>query len=229
MNKPQNLFLYEELLLLALKDEEGTFEGGFLEHVIAASILAELLLENRIEISSSDKDKVVVVSSKPLGDPIIDECLETMCQEKKPASLKTWIYRFAGLKELRHRIARQLCERGILRADEDKILWIFTRKIYPEVNHMPENQIIERLRNAIFGNQNDVDPRTVVLISLARNAHVLNRPFGKKEIAERKERIDQIVKGDVTGNAANEVIAACQAAMMVATIIPAVTVAAINH
>ena len=229
MKSSQNLFLYEELLLLAIKDEEGTFEGGFLEHVIAAAILAELLMQDRIIVGDQKKSTVTLKSTSPLGDPIVDECLEQIRNEEKSIDLKNWIYRFARIRDLRHRIARQLCERGILRADEDKILWIFTRKIYPEVNHEPEKEIIERLKAAVFGDEDDIDPRTVVLISLAKNASVLHRPFDKKEYKQRKKRIEQIVNGEVTGKATQEVIAACQTAIMVATIIPAVTAASIHH
>jgi len=41
---------------------------------------------------------------------------------------------FAELKNLKHRIATQLCKRGILQAAEDKVFLFFTRKIYPEIN-----------------------------------------------------------------------------------------------
>ena len=229
MNKHDDLFLYEELMLLAIKDEEGTFEGTFLEHVISAAILAELLMQNRIVVGDDKKKIVELKSSDALGDPIVDECLEKITQLEKALDLKGWIYKFARIKELRHRIARQLCDRGILRADEDKVLWIFTRKIYPETNHEPEQNIINRLKQAIFSEESDIDPRTVVLISLAKNANVLHRPFEKAEFKQRKKRIEQIINGEVTGKAAQEVIAACQTAIMVAAIIPAVTTAAIHH
>jgi hypothetical protein len=62
-----------------------------------------------------------------------------------------------------------------------------------------------------------------VLVSLASGADLLRQPFGRKELKPRKKRIEQIANGDMTGKATKEVIAACQAAMLVAVIIPAVT------
>jgi hypothetical protein len=65
-----------------------------------------------------------------------------------------------------------------------------------------------------------VDPRTVVLISLANAAGLLSENFGRKEIRSRKKRVEQIVNGEVTGTATKEVIAACEAATMVAVMMP---------
>ena len=146
------LFLYEEILLLALRDEEGTIVSGTMyQYAIGAALLAELLLSKRIEVEQPGKRKrklVSPISSTPLGDPLIDECLEKIFVAKRRAVLQTWVSRFAGIKNLKNRVAQQLCRRGILRADEDKVLLIFTRKIYPEINPEPERELIQRMRYA---------------------------------------------------------------------------------
>jgi hypothetical protein len=126
------------------------------------------------------------------------------------------------LKKLKHRVAGQLVQRGILRADQDKVLLVFNRKVYPELDPRPEREVIERLRKAIFGDARDVDPRTTVLVSLADKAGVLKNAFDKADLKRRKERIKQIGAGNVTAAAAQEVIEAVQAAVLVAVIMPAV-------
>ena len=90
-------------------------------------------------------------------------------------------------------------------------------------------QIVDRLRTAIFTDRNQLDPRTVVLISLANGGDLLNQTFGRKDVKARKKRIEQIVNGELTGKATREVIVACQTAMMVAAIMPAMMVATIHH
>jgi len=220
MNASQSLFLYEEILLLALRDEKGTVATGYLEYAVAGAILAELLLDRRISIDETKKQLLTLHNSEPTGDPIIDECLEKLAASKRRASLQTWVSRLGGIKNLRHKIARQLCDRGILRADEDKVLLIFTRKIYPEVNPEPEKKIIDRLRTALFGDDDRLDPRTVVLISLADGSGLLSETFGRREVKDRRQRIDDIVNGEMTGKATKELIAACQTAVMVAAITP---------
>jgi len=225
------LFLHEEIMLLALRDEQGTIATGTMyQYAIGAAVLAELLLNKRIAVEQSRRRKLVnLVSSKPLGEPLIDQCLAKISNAKKRASLQTWVSRFAGVKNLKHRAARQLCRRGILRAAEDKVLLIFTRKIYPEVNPEPERKLIERLRQAIFTDSRDVDPRTVVLVSLANSTGLLKVVFDKKKLKGRKARIGEIINGEITGKAAKEAIEAMQAAVMVACIMPAIMTTTISH
>ena len=67
-----------------------------------------------------------------------------------------------------------------------------------------------------------VDPRTVVLVSLAAGTGVLDVVFGKKELRARKDRIERIGKGEVTGEAAREAVEAAEAAMLVTVVLPAV-------
>jgi Golgi phosphoprotein 3 len=231
MTTQNNLFLHEEIMLLALRDEEGTIASGTMyQYAIGAAVLAELLLSQRIVVDQSGKRKLVdLVSSAPLGEPLLDHCLEKVSTAKRRATLQTWVSRFASVKNLKHLVARQLCDKGILRADEDKVLLLFTRKIYPEVNPEPERKLIERLRHTIFTDAADVDPRTVVLVSLAKAAGLLKIPFDKKMLKTRKARIEQIVNGEITGKAAQEAIQAMQAAVMVAVMMPAIMTTTMHH
>lgn len=220
----RKLLLYEEIMLLALRDEKGTIASGTMYQIaLGGAILSELLLEKRIEVDVSKKRKLVdLVDSKPIGDPLVDECLEKIKNAKRRATLQTWVTRFANVKKLKHRAAAQLCKRRILRADEGKVLLIFTRKTYPEINPKPERELIERLRKAIFTDAKSLDPRTVVLVSLAKNCDLLKIPFDKKKLRERKKRIEGIVNGEMTGEAAKAAMEAMQAAIFVCCIMPAV-------
>lgn len=212
MTDSSSLFLYEEIMLLALRDETGDTVAGFVEHAVAGAVLAELLLTGRISVDETRKELVDLVSTTPLGDPIIDECLERVAVAKRRASLKTWLSRLAGTKKLKERVVRQLCDRGILRADEDRVLWLFTRKVYSEINPVPEKEIVERMRTAIFTDDDQLEPRTTVLVSLASGANLLGETFGRKEVRNRQQRIEQIVNGEMTGKVTKEIIAASQAA-----------------
>ena len=231
MTIQSSLFLHEEVMLLALRDEEGTIASGTMyQYAIGAAILAELLLNQRIALDESKKKKLVnLINLTPLGESLIDQCLEKIGNAKRRASLQTWVSRFAGVKNLKHRVAQQLCDRGILRADEDKIFLLFTRKIYPELNPVPERKLIERLRQAIFTDSRNIDPRTVVLVSLAEGTGLLKEAFDKKKLKGRKARIKEISNGEITGKAAKEAIQAMQAAVMVACIMPAVMTTTMSH
>jgi Golgi phosphoprotein 3 len=226
VRRGDSLHLHEEIMLLALRDKEGTvFSGTMYNFAIGGAILAELLMEKRIDVEAVKKKTFArVVGPTPVGDPLLDECLSRIAGAKRRAQLRDWVSKFAQTKDLKHRVAEQLARRGILRVDEDKVLWIFTRKIYPEVDPTPEREVIERLREAVFGEGGEIDPRTVVLLSLASSADLLRHVFDKKELKGRKARIQQVVNGELTGKATKEAIEAMQAAVMVACIIPAIVV-----
>jgi hypothetical protein len=214
----KQLSLHEEITLLALRDQSGTIASGTnYQYAIGGAVLAELLLEGRVTVDTNGKKKFLrLTSSKPFGDPIIDECLRKVVDAKKRAQLRMWVSRFAHVKKLKHKLAKQLCKRGILRSDEDKVLLVFSRKIYPEINPEPERQIMGRLRDAIFTDTDQVEPRTTVLLSLAKSTGVLKANFDKKKLKTRKDRIERIINGEVTGKATKEAIDAMNAAVMVA-------------
>jgi len=224
MPKSHHLPLYEEIMLLALRDEEGTIQSGTMyTFALGGAVLAELMLLGRVTVDEAKKRKLArVVDPTPIGDPLLDEALGKLRAAKRAATLETWVTRFASIKRLKHRVAESLCRKGILKASEDKVLLLFTRKIYPELNPKPERELVERLRDAIFGDSNDVDPRTVIVISIANSAGILRSTFDKKRLKARKERIDRIVNGELTGKAAAQAIQSLQVAIMVACIIPAV-------
>lgn len=225
MKNKENLFLHEEILLLALRDEKGTIASGCTcQYALGGAILAELLLQKRIRAATERKKKFVeLVSPKSVGDPLLDECLERIAGARRRATFRTWVSRFASIRKLTQRVAERLCDRGILRADESKILLVFTRRTYPELDGIPEKKLIERLRKAIFTGSLEIDPRTVVLVSLAEGSGLLKLVFDRKKLKERKRRIKKIVSGDIAGGATREAIEAMQAAVMVACIMPAVT------
>ncbi len=218
------LHLHEEITLLALRDKEGTMQAssGY-GYAAGGAMLAELLLTGRLGVDADSKRQwAKVLSSEATGDPILDECMDKVVTAKRRAVLQTWVSRFAGIRQLKVRIAERLCRKGILKADEDKVLWFFRRRIYPEVNPAPEKRLIERMRKAVTSGDRELDPRTVAIISLAKSTGLLKPALGKQLVQRRKARIEKIVKGDIAGKATQEAIAAMQAAIMAATVIPTV-------
>ena len=221
MGTQDTFLLHEEITLLALQEEKGTFalEAKYL-YAIGAAILAELLLSNLISVEESEKKLVNPISNTPICEPVIDECLEKITSAKRSASLRDWVSRFARMKDIKHRVASQLCSRGILQATEDKVLFIFKRKLYSQINPQPRKNLVECLRLAIFSDTRDVEPRTVILVSLMNSAGLLEMVFDKKDLKDRETRIERIINGEATGPAAKEAIAAMQAAVMATVIMP---------
>jgi hypothetical protein len=225
--RKKDLYLHEEIMLLALRDREGTlFSGTMYNFAIGGAVLAELMMERRIDVETVKKKAFArLLSPVPLGEPLLDECLARLAAAKRRGTLQDWVARFAQAKSLKHRVAGELARRGVLRVDEDKVLGLFRRKIYPEVDPRPEREVVERLRRAVFGEEPEVDPRTAVLLSLVSRAELLRLVFDKKDLKGRKARIERVVNGELTGKATQEAIQAMRAAVMVACIMPAVMAA----
>lgn len=225
-NKMEKLFLHQEVCLLALTDDKGTFSDGMYIYALAGAMVSELLLQERISADSSKQQIVRVVKHGSTGDEILDEVLNMIAESKKPRGLQHWVSKVAVMSKLQHRLAQQLCDLGILRHDEKKVLWLFTRQVYPEVDGSYEDAIRLRMANVMFDTKGVADGPTSVLIALASHAGLMKQNFAPVELRQHADRIKQLASGEfLAAGATQTVIQAVQTAIMVAAIIPAVTVA----
>jgi len=223
--RPNEMKLYEEVMLLALRDEEGTTaSGAWYQQAVAGALLAELLLEGHLRATGAGKKRTLeVTGTEATGDPLLDGVVDKIAAARRPATAQTWVGRIAGTRDLAHDAVTRLCETGVLRADEGRVLFLFKRRIYPEVNPEPERRLKQRLYEAVFEDAMDVDARTVLLISVANATGLLAANFDRKALKARRQQIDRVVNGDVMGAATKEAVEAVQAAIMVAAMIPAIT------
>ena len=222
------LHLYEEVLLLALRDDRGTVHfGASAEHAIAGALLAELLLSGRLTLDGEAKAaKAIVADTQPLGDALLDECLARVAGDAKVRKASHWAQHFAGIKRLKHRAAEGLVHAGVLRVEHDRVLLLFERTRYPGGDQRPEYAVIRRIKRAIHGSGRDIEPHTLALIALAHHTGLLKHVIEKRLLSENKKRIQQMIAGELAGQATQQALASMQAAIAVAAIIPAVTSAA---
>jgi Golgi phosphoprotein 3 len=217
------LLLHEELLLLALRDEKGTVHSraGMLGIALGGGILSELAMAERVRVTEDKRPFVELVDRKRLGDDVLDDCLTRVRDARRRARAATWVSRFAQLSGLRNRVAAGLCRKRVLREDEDRVLWLFRRKLYPERDGRYEQRILTRMRKAIFSESQRVEPRTAMLVSLADAAGLLAIPFTRRELRERKERLKELREGQALSGATHAAVQAAvqatQAAIIAAT------------
>jgi Golgi phosphoprotein 3 len=227
-------------MLLMLRDDKGTLESQAHMYPLAlgGSLLAELLLAGAITIDDDKKKRVRVAPmsvTERLDDPLLQECLEIVAKSKRPYRAPVWVGRFGRIKRLRHRIAESLCRKDILEDSEDKVLFFFTRAIYPTINPEPERLIVESMRDAVLGSSQDLNADVVLLIALAQATGLMRIHFEKTELKARKIRIKEIAEGNLAGDAAaGAVLAAQQAAQaaqaaVMAAIIASTVASATTH
>lgn len=215
------LLLHEEIVLLALNDDKGTFSSGMFIYALAGAMVSELLLQEKIAMGNDKKQKVRVKDSSPTGDLLLDELLTQMIDSAKPKGLQDWVFKASQAKRLAHRVAEQLCRKGVLKQDEKKVLWLFTRRVYPELDGSWEDVVRERMAAVMFGSNALPDERTAVLIALASHSGLLKPNFEKDRLRRHKSRIRELSAGKLLAvGATQSAIETVQVAVLVATMIP---------
>lgn len=213
MDGDHELRLHEEILLLTLKNEKGTPAWGQYTYALAGAVLTELVMEERVKLEprrGRKKPLVDLVSATQIGDPVLDDAIRQVRMAKRRATAGTWVQRWAKNKLL-HDTARRLAQRGILRTQQKRVLLLFSRRIYPEIDPGPEERLLERMRAAIF-DDGEVDSRTAAVIALAQVADVLKPAFGAKELKGRKKRLKELAEGDMVAEATRAAVQAATAA-----------------
>jgi len=221
-----HLFFYEEIMLLALRDDDGRIENKAsfsYKHLLAGALLADLLMHDRIKVESDKKLIVKVISATLTGNELLDVALAKITASKKPRGAAHWLSAFQRISNFQGKAAESLCKRGILAAEQGKVFLFFDKTYYPELNPKPEQDLIARLNKAIFGDDLEIDDRTLVLLALVRKSELLKIPFNAKLLKERRHRMKDICDGDLIGEAAHKAVQAAQTAVMMAAIMPAVT------
>ena len=225
------LLLHEEVLLLALRDRKGTFHSGaWPQSALAGALLGELLLAGCVRVipegEPGDKpERLEAVPGARHEDPLVQAFLREIRGSKKPYPASHWVGVFACKKQLIPDTARSLCRRGILREDEKKIALLFSRKVYPELDPVPEERLLERLERAIFSDGEEVDARTTILVAIGHRTGLLKANFEPERLADREPRIQAIIDGDFAGRATKQAVETAQASFFLLTaVVPSIVV-----
>lgn len=213
------LTMYEELLLLTLDDRKGTagMDTSHL-HAMGGAVLAELMLLGALRIADDKKKLVEAVPGVGVDDPLLAECLERVRTAKRRQSAVSWVQKFCGVKDLKNRVARGLVAKGVLNEARDRVLGIFPRAVFPTRDGGPEEKLRERLREAVLGDSDRIDERTLVVTVLAHATALLPKAIDKKLLKTRKARLKQLSEGTLAGAATIEAVKAAQAAAAAALI-----------
>jgi len=194
-----NLNLIDQLTLLALDDEKGTFvtESTAYSYAIAGAVIMELALEERIDLSG---EKVVVKDKSKTGDKIIDACFQAIIESKKERKVKSWVDRLGNsANKIRRDTIDKLIDNRILEKKENKILWIFSYNKYPAQNPRPENHLRRRLYDIIV-NSHQPNLKEVMLLNLIESCSLGKEVFGKEQVKTFKKRLKAINEYDHLGD-----------------------------
>lgn len=196
----------EELMLLILDDENGRFArvpDRLMRYALAGGVLMDLALENRID---TDLQNLILVDSTPVGDSLLDPTLADIAEADDTKDARFWVERTALRADtLREEALNRLVEKGILRREEDRFMWVFQSRRYPIIDNTAEREVKLRIMEVLFSDQIP-DPRDVVIIGLAHACDIFNQILSARELARVADRIDQVRKLDLIGQAMSQAI-----------------------
>ena len=108
-------------------------------YALAAGVLMDLALEGRID---TDPEKLVVIDSSPLGDDLLDPYLARIVRSSRPRDSHYWIedtLKFASV--IQERSLQRLVERGMLRQEDSRFLWVIQTRRYPVTDDRPVREV----------------------------------------------------------------------------------------
>lgn len=187
----------EDLLLLLLHDEKGTFtEMVDPKTALGGAVLIELAITGAVDVE--EKTSVWKFAKvKPQGDthpedPVLTAGLATVAEKERTA--QDLVGKLGkGLKE---QLADRLVERGILERREGKVLGLFPRTTWPAADTTHEESVRRSLTASLVEGA-EPDERTGSLIALLHAvgpAHKVVEHDGMSN-GEVRKRAKQIAEG----------------------------------
>lgn len=207
----------EEILLLALDDQKGTIKplpAQAMKFALAGALLMELAMLDRID---TDLHTLKVVSTAATGDDLLDETLKLVQSSPSEQNTPYWLNELAWQRQdLQERVLRQLVDKGVLKVEDRKILWVFAVRRYPMMDGREVKEVRARLRDVV--SSDDIpDPRDAVLVGLVNACQLFDQIFTEDELARLRPRIEKLAKLDLIGRevtrSINDISMAVAAAM----------------
>ncbi|WP_171016820.1 GOLPH3/VPS74 family protein [Pseudalkalibacillus caeni] len=210
------LTLPEKLLLLGLHDQKGTIvtsASTALMYGLAGAVLLELTFYDKLDLH---KKKVIVKDPSTTGDELLDQVLLHIHESTKQRTPKYWVMTIGNKLNIKNRLLDRLIEKEILRKVEDKILWVFSRNLYPPSNPLPEQELRKRIKEAVF-QDGEREERIVALLSLIKACNLINEVFEPDERKAAKKRIKAISSEETYGKAVSQIVSEINTSIIVAT------------
>lgn len=208
--------LAEDLLLLLVDEHSGRplVDSTRTTHALAGALVLELavmgLLVPDDPAARRGRSKIVAVGQPP-GDPLLD--LAWQAFSDKPRRAASVLQRLHS--KVTDPLLQRIADKGWVRPARTKVLGMFTRTSWPEVDGRHEAQLRNNLAIVLLqGGTPDV--RVAALISLLLAADALPTLFPEADKKQMKARAKALSDGEWAGAAVAQAIAEVRTAVMVA-------------
>lgn len=210
----------EEVMLLLLNDNGGKFvdvPAPSLDCALAGAVLMDLAMENRID---TDPERLFVVDPAPLNDDLLDPTLERIVASTETYEAAHWIRETTvHADQIHDRSLARLVERGILRQEDDRFMWVFHTRRYPVIDNRTVREVKLRLMGVLFSDEIP-DARDILLISLSDVCGIFGSLLSTAELDSAAERIAQVRKLDLMGREVTKAVREIETSLAAAIAMP---------
>lgn len=189
------LSIAEGLYLIAMDDEEGRLlsaaEKRIIPGVISAIVL-ELYITKKISLEGG---VVKVISQEGTGNKILDDVAKKVVSGK---DVVTQVEHLSDhFKDILADLDELLSQRGILKREATKLLWIPLSERMGNANYAYEKEIRNILRAMVIKNAKPT-PAFVVLMSLIYDCNILNEVFRDKDELIDAEKVAKDIADSIS-------------------------------
>lgn len=216
------MIIAEDLLLLLTDDVTGKplVDGQRLALALAGAVLVELVLAERLTVTDAGRwgsgSRVAVSSTAPLDDAVLEEALHRAGQKRQPVAAQSLLSALA--RQLPDALRARLVDRGILRAEQGRVLGIFPTRSWPAADSRHEAQVRAALWDVVVQGRTPTD-REVCLVALLHAVGQVPKQFATAGMTSRqlRDRATALSRGNVGGEAVRRAIEAANAAVIAMT------------
>jgi hypothetical protein len=215
------MLLAEDLLLLVTDDASGRLSAPAerVDAGLGGANLVELTLRNKVDLSGEQDPgkpgRIIVRDPSPAGDAVLDSALEILSarQGKRPSTVIGPLS-----KNLRRTLYQRLADRGVVRAERNRIFGVFPVHRWPAQDASDE-AVVRRLMTEALVQHEAPDTRTAALIALAHAVGCVDKIVDPRQhgLSRRqlRARAAQIAKGNWASAAVRKAIEEMMAAVIV--------------
>ncbi len=196
-----NLNLAEELLLLGLDVESGELILSVttsLPYGLAGALILELHNLNKIEYKDG---KITVQDDSAIGDKVLDDALHLISSAPEYQEIKYWIKKIVStFTDIIDKLINNLVEKGVLKKEERKILWIIPVDTYPINDPLPTVHTRLRIREIVL-EDTQANQKDLALLSLVKATNLIDELFLKDEKKQAANIINDLINNEQIGKA----------------------------
>lgn len=195
----------EELLLCVLDAKTGKINSKNynLSLALIGGLLMELILQGKLAIA---EDKVILIDEHSTNDDLLDDILEEIKMIDRDHSTYYWIRILQQeFRNIEDTILKRLIEKGVLRFETHKLLWIFNQDRYFIQNF----NVKELIRNNIVRiviDKEESDHRTLALLSILHAINCECEVFTPDELESSIDTIRNLTASDEIGKSISNAI-----------------------